>query len=153
MPPPPHKTSQRILAIFWLSLALSTASPFSPSAAQHLLAPAGLKDQAVQAQRPDYLTASPNAVGLLVTFAEGVQMPGGREESVLLWLPMGRRVYTLPPEDLDHVICRVFPKYSRVMELQDRDALPIEIRRSDDRVDLAEKSHRPRSEVAAYECS
>ncbi|KAK0334792.1 hypothetical protein LTS16_019574 [Friedmanniomyces endolithicus] len=128
-----------------------------------------------------HLDAAPNSVGLLLTTAN--HNDDDAAEVLHVWLPLGRRVYTrddpyLPlhpvtsrvttmirstpriatPEHLENILCRIYPHYNLTAEEVDGSRVveghgPLEVRRRDGLVHLADLGGRPWREVEAYECS
>ncbi|KAK0305650.1 hypothetical protein LTR01_006797 [Friedmanniomyces endolithicus] len=128
-----------------------------------------------------HLDAAPNSVGMLMTTANHNEDDAG--EVLHVWLPLGRRVYTrddpyLPlhpvtsrittmirstpriatPEHLENILCRIYPHYNLTAEEVEGSRVveghgPLEVRRRDGLVRLADLGGRPWREVEAYECS
>ncbi|KAK4556479.1 hypothetical protein LTR86_006623 [Recurvomyces mirabilis] len=186
-----HSAALRLLTIFYLSLAV-TASPLGPWCPSSLSAdlahsdagrqrifqdPMTYSSPTAQPRLLNYLDASANSVGLLITGEDAE----GEEEAVHVWLPLGKRVRTLDapelplrpltarittmirstpqiatPEHLERVVCRIFPKQVRSsweMEKQEADSVPVIVRRTDELLRLVSRSGEPMGEVEAYECA
>ncbi|KAK0256840.1 hypothetical protein LTS09_008146 [Friedmanniomyces endolithicus] len=124
------------------------AVPSNQQQQQQLVQPATPRQyspphQAAQSQRRDqphhphqpgrhssgHLDAAPNSVGLLLTTAN--HNDDDAAEVLHVWLPLGRRVYTLTsrittmirstpriatPEHLENILCRIYPHYNLTAE-------------------------------------